>query len=522
MSSYLNTQSQYYSQASTLYNNAYSYYLNKDLSNLQANMTAMYYPARWGVTYYGDLAKQYGYYSNVDSYKNTVESWTNQMQSWLNELTNYINHLKSIVNQMSGGTIIDPSEWDTPSTITLKTNLTNAINNMFVLLSNKKISPSNVIGKDINNNDVPVTKLQVIIYPKCGQVTNGINTMPQLNDSNNPGIMLPIGSYVLETIVDSNKNPIKKIGAIYVPYGLQVELFQTCNYSNSGNSLFIIQSNACINNEQNVDFTIASIKVSVFSSLKKTIVDDINFLNQFNQIFGTINSVSTLLNLYLEASYQDYKNIFVFSSSFENAKILMSNKPIQDNITNYTSYISQQQNLKNTYTTQLTAAAAFVGGLANNSTYYNYKRSQNSVNYQDRAAWNGWGVSCADSTFSARGNSWYDTWWKRDGSCYYGECKYFNDEYNRQSKVVTDNAALIANCNTTIASYQASINSWNSQLQPLPPGVAAPLSNISLYITQYVPVYIKTFNNYKKVDVLTNIIAGKISGIDDIYNAWMK
>ena len=35
--------------------------------------------------------------------------------------------------------------------------------------------------------------------------------MPPLNDSSNPGIMLGMGNYVLETIINSNKNPIKKI-----------------------------------------------------------------------------------------------------------------------------------------------------------------------------------------------------------------------------------------------------------------------------------------------------------------------
>ena len=200
----------------------------------------------------------------------------------------------------------------------------------------------------------------------------------------------------------------------------------------------------------------------------------------------------------------------------------MFNKPLQDNITNYTSYILQQQNLKNTYTTQLTAAAEFVRNKANNDTYYRYYKTANTVSWQDRAQWYGQDASCPGGTFIGRGNSWYDRWWGRDGSAYYGECYTENDEFIRQNGIVIGNAKLIADCNTAIASYQASINSWNSQLQPLPPGVAPPLSNITLYITQYVPVYIKTFNDYKKVDVLTNIIAGKISGIDDIYNAWMK
>jgi hypothetical protein len=472
-------------------------------------------------TYMPTLTQDY-----ITQTRREVNDLLSQAQSMLNEITNYVNRLNNLIPDLKIRKIRNSSDWETQSTTNLRTNLTNAINNMFVLLSNKNISSSNIIGKDINNNNVSVTKLQIILYPKCGQKSNnGLHIMPQINDSSNPGIMLGMGNYVLETIINSNRTPIKKIGAIYIPYGLQVELYQTCNFSNSGNSIILLENNACINNEKNIDFTIASLKVSVLSSLNKTIIDNIIFTNQYNKIFGSINITSTVLTLYLTASYQDYINIFALYDNNINSEIIEKNMAPKSIINSSSSAISLKNQEIVTLNQNSTDAKNFILASVgqNNTTYYDYDWSQHSVYDRNAAQWTcGSNVVChAPWTCAGRGNDKQHTWYGRGGWAYYPECKKENDNFKSKRKALLDNATTIETLTKEIADLQAIINTENTKIKPQLPKTNLGLTTIEEYASQYLPEYIKTLNDPKKIDIINKIIASKLSNIDDIYNAWM-
>jgi hypothetical protein len=216
--------------------------------------------------------------------------------------------------------------------------------------------------------------------------------------------------------------------------------------------------------------------------------------------------------------------IFNFSYNFENAKIRMFNDPIQATIDNYQASINTQTSIKDNLTTQNTAAQTWLNALKNTSEYYDYSRSRNSVSWWNNAAWNGTGVDCGTggATPAGRGTAWYDTWWGRDGSCWYAECKSENSTTVAKRKFISTTIITIGEIDKLIASYQKIVNDNRALLKQPVPGITPPLSSIKLYTTQYLPIYIKTLNDEKKIKIINNIIAGVTSTVDDIYNAWIK
>jgi hypothetical protein len=431
--------------------------------------------------------------------------------------------LSGIINQINNGTIVDATRWETQNTINLKNIATNDINHMFNLLNNKSVASSNIIGKDINNNNVPVTNLKIIIYADCGPIINGVHQMPQLN--NQTGIMLGIGSYVLETIIDSNKKPIKKIGAIYIPYGLQVELYQTCNFSKSGNILTRFENDPCINSTQNIDFTISSIKVSIVSPMNKTILDNNIFTAQYEKIFGSINSQSTSLTLYLEASYQDYKNIYNEAYSYVNAEIARGNYSYEQQIASWESANSSLRSQINTKNGEQGAINDWLQRIQNNETYYAYSWSNHSYD-ADRARWSS-DVNCGTNTPAQRGNirehTYYWNWWRWSWWwAYYPECKTENSTTAAKKSELNRIINEITSMLSTMSSYQSAINTYKTYLKPSAPPFQIYYTTILQYKNVYLYTFIKTLNNTKKIDITTKILEGKLSNIDTIYSEWIK
>ena len=338
------------------------------------------------------------------------------------------------------------SDYSGPATIAQRTLIVDSLNTFFDLLIRWWTNPDKL--PDILNK-------KVTIYEKCGTKINNVSKFPE----NETPFYFGIGNYLLNNVSPK----ISKIGAIQIPYGLKVTLYNTCNNKEGGQGFkTFTESEVCYNSNDGITgsskitYDISSLTVQLIDTPQKKIIDDRDITAVYIYLFGVspTSSVSRF-NRYFNLLFDDKtKRLKDYNDEVIN-KINSLNSAIDNQICaelvtykyNKQQLNISQTNLQNTINWRASNATSNLYGWNHSGAWY-WVDNQNCSP--------GWHVS----------NDNFGKYWVCNRWCsFFGCCAGSGQWIGTYRKNCNDYTNDWKNSGTNLNTFTSNVNSWRTEVQ---------------------------------------------------------